>query len=148
MLDFVFAYTGFKNLTLALNVDYGHEQNEPFIREPRDAPGHRRHVVGLGRVRGLRLDGQARTAVRQEFLRDAAGARTGSGLGTDLWSTTATIQYKIWKGLVGRVEYRHDQSDENVYRVRYSRPDITSQGLLARGKSMDTISVSLYYSFF
>ena len=24
----------------------------------------------------------------------------------------------------------------------------TSQGLLARGKSMDTISVSLYYSFF
>jgi hypothetical protein len=27
-------------------------------------------------------------------------------------------------------------------------PDITSQGLLARGKSMDTISVSLCYSFF
>jgi hypothetical protein len=25
---------------------------------------------------------------------------------------------------------------------------ITSQGLLARGKSMDTISISLYYSFF
>jgi Putative beta-barrel porin-2, OmpL-like. bbp2 len=69
-----------------------------------------------------------RTAVRQEFFRDAAGACTGSGLGTDLWSTTATVQYKIWKGLVGRLEYRHDQSDENVYRVRYSRPDITSQG--------------------
>jgi hypothetical protein len=49
---------------------------------------------------------------------------------------------------VGRLEYRHDQSDENVYRVRYSRLDITSRGLLARGKSMDTISVSLYYSFF
>jgi hypothetical protein len=89
-----------------------------------------------------------RTSVRQEFFRDAAGARTGSGLGTDLWSTTATVQYKIWKGLVGRVEYRHDQSDENVFRVRYSRPDITSQGLIARGKAMDTISISLYYSFF
>ena len=89
-----------------------------------------------------------RTAVRQEFFRDAAGARTGSGVGTDLWSATATIQYKLWKGLVGRLEYRHDQSDEHVYRVRYSRPDITAQGLLARGKSMDTISVSLYYSFF
>ncbi len=49
---------------------------------------------------------------------------------------------------MGRLEYRHDQSDEHVYRVRYSRPDITAQGLLARGKSMDTISVSLYYSFF
>ena len=48
---------------------------------------------------------------------------------------------------MGRLEYRHDQSDERVYRVRYSRPAITSQGLLARGKSMDTISVSLYHSF-
>jgi hypothetical protein len=67
---------------------------------------------------------------------------------TDLWSTTATIQYKIWKGLVGRVEYRHDQSDERVFRVRYSVPDRTTQGLLARGKSLDTISLSLYYSFF
>ena len=64
------------------------------------------------------------------------------------WSTTATLPYKIWKGLVGRLEYRHDASDEKVFRVRYSRPDITSQGRLARGESMDTISVSLYYSFF
>jgi hypothetical protein len=46
------------------------------------------------------------------------------------------------------VEYRHDQSDEKVYRARYSRPDITAQGLIPRGKSMDTISASLYYSLF
>ena len=45
------------------------------------------------------------------------------------------------------MEYRHDVLDEKVFRVRYSRPDITSQGLLPRGKSMETISVSLYYSF-
>lgn len=71
-----------------------------------------------------------------------------SCVASDLWSTTATIQYKIWKGLVGRLEYRHDQSDERVFRVRYSVPDRTTQGLLARGKRQDTISLSLYYSFF
>lgn len=35
-----------------------------------------------------------------------------------------------------------------AFRVRYSRPDITSQGLVPRSESLDTISVSLYYSFF
>ena len=39
VLDFVFAYTGFKNLTLALNADYGREQR------------------GAQRLRGVRLDG-------------------------------------------------------------------------------------------
>ncbi|MGH7368809.1 MAG: outer membrane beta-barrel protein [Candidatus Rokuibacteriota bacterium] len=146
VLDFVFAYTGFKNLTLALNVDYGHEQSEPFgrtLREDGDATWW-----GWAGYAAYDWTEKLRTSVRQEFFRDAHGVRTGSGAGTDLWSTTATIQYKIWKGLVGRLEYRHDQSDRNVYRVRYSRPDITSQGLVASGKSMDTISVSLYYSFF
>ncbi|MGH7396916.1 MAG: outer membrane beta-barrel protein, partial [Candidatus Rokuibacteriota bacterium] len=146
VLDVVFAYTGFKNLTLALNVDYGHEQSEPFgrtLRKDGDATWW-----GWAGYAAYDWTENLRTSVRQEFFRDAHGVRTGSGAGTDLWSTTATIQYKIWKGLVGRLEYRHDQSDQDVYRVRYSRPDITSQGLVARGKSMDTISVSLYYSFF
>ncbi len=119
MLDFVFAYTGFKNLTLALNLDYGHEQSEPFIR----SLGTRQNTDAtwwLGGLRGLRLD-------REPPDRGAPGVLPGRG---------------------GRPHRRHDQSDEHVYRVRYSRPDITAQGLLARGKSMDTISVSLYYSFF
>ena len=32
VLDFVFNYTGFKNWTLGLNIDYGREQTEPFVR--------------------------------------------------------------------------------------------------------------------
>jgi hypothetical protein len=31
---------------------------------------------------------------------------------------TATVQYKIWRGLVGRVEFRHDQADEKVFKIR------------------------------
>jgi hypothetical protein len=148
VLDWVLSYAGFKNWTLGLNVDYGHEQHEAFVaslgtRKDTDATWW-----GWAGYVAYDWTDKLRTAVRQEFFRDADGARTGSGVGTDLWSTTATLQYKIWRGLVGRLEYRHDASDEKVFRVRYSRPDITSQGLLARGRSMDTISVSLYYSFF
>ncbi len=52
-----------------------------------------------------------------------------------LLEATATLQYKIWKGLVGRLEYRHDVADERVF-----------QG--GTGKHQDTVAVSLYYSFF
>jgi hypothetical protein len=148
VLDWVLNYTGFKNLTLGVNVDYGHEQNEAFVASLGTRQNTDATWWGWAGYVAYDWTESLRTAVRQEFFRDAAGARSGSGIGTDLWSTTATIQYKIWKGLVGRVEYRHDQSDEKVFRVRYSRPDITAQGLLPRGKSLDTISVSLYYSFF
>ena len=146
VLDFVFNYTGFKNVTLGLNIDYGHEQADPGARATRQDGG----VTWWGWAGYAAYDWteRLRTSVRQEFFRDAQGARIGSADATDLWSTTATVQYKIWRGLVARAEYRHDQADEKVYRVRYSRPDITSQGLIARGKSMDTISISLYYSFF
>jgi hypothetical protein len=54
---------------------------------------------------------------------------------------TATVQYKIWRELVGRVEYRHDQADEKVFKIR--RP-----GLVPTGDSQDTITLALYYSFF
>ena len=39
-------------------------------------------------------------------------------------------------------------TDERVFQVRYSRPDRTADGLLPRSRSLDTISISLYYLFF
>ena len=32
-----------------------------------------------------------------------------------LYGVTATAQYKIWKGLMGRLEYRHDQANRKVF---------------------------------
>jgi hypothetical protein len=61
-----------------------------------------------------------------------------------LWTTTVTLQYRIWRGLVGRIEYRHDQADEKVFRVRYDE----SRALAPTAQSMDTFSLSMYYSFF
>lgn len=54
---------------------------------------------------------------------------------------TATVRYKIWKGLVGRVEFRHDQADEKVFKIR-------APGLVPTSKSQDTITMALHYLFF
>ena len=142
VLDFVANYTGIKNLTLGFNLDYGEEDDEAYLK----------HVLQTRSQFDARWWGWAgyaaydwtdklRTALRQEFFTDPAGARTQFGQKLSLWSTTATVQYKIWKGLVGRLEYRHDSADEKAFKIR-------TPGLVPTSTTLDTISLSLYYSFF
>lgn len=144
VLDFVFNYTGIKNTTLGLNVDYGHETKEASLvaldtRQDTDATWWGWALYGA-----YDWTEKLTTVLRQEFFKDADGARTGFGSKLDLFSTTATVQYKIWKGLVGRLEYRHDSADEKVFKIRYD----ATRTLVPHSKTLDTISVSLYYSFF
>ena len=88
-----------------------------------------------------------RTAMRVEYFQDTDGIRTfaavnGAGEKVSVWEVTATAQYKIWKGLVGRLEYRHDDANQKVFAVR--RPG----GVPApSGTDQDTISINLYYLF-
>jgi hypothetical protein len=58
-----------------------------------------------------------------------------------LWETTATLQYKIWRGLMGRLEYRHDDADTKVFKVR-------TPGLTPTSKTQDTLTLALTYLFF
>lgn len=58
VLDFVFAYTGFSNLTPGGQRRLRSRADRAVRPEPGDPAGYRRDVVGLGRVRGLRLDRQ------------------------------------------------------------------------------------------
>ena len=148
VLDWVLGYTGFKSWTLALNVDYGREDKDTFITSLGTRKNTDATWWGWAAHAAYDWTDKLRTSLRQEFFRDADGARTGFGSALDLWSTTATIQYKIWKGLVGRLEYRRDAADERAFQVRYSRPDRTADGLLPRSRSLDTISISVYYLFF
>lgn len=143
VLDWVFNYTGIKNLVLGANVDLGHEDKEAFITSLETRQDTDATWWGWALYAAYDWTEKLRTAVRQEFFKDADGARTGFGSKLDLFSTTATVQYKIWKGLVGRVEYRHDDADEKVFKFRGMRDTgrFTS-------KSLDTLSVSLYDSFF
>jgi Putative beta-barrel porin-2, OmpL-like. bbp2 len=141
LFNLILAYTGIEKLTLALDTIYGFEENESFIT----LLGTRRNTDatwwGYAGYVAYDWTEKFRTAARGEYFRDADGARTGFGSKLSLWSATGTLQYKIWKGLVGRLEYRHDQADEKAFKVR-------SPGRVPTGKSQDTVSVAFYYLFF
>ena len=81
-----------------------------------------------------------RAALRQEWFNDVDGVRAATAGGVTLFSTTATLQYNIWKGLYGRGEYRHDNASKPVYGCR------PATGCLKT--SQDTLSMSLFYKFF
>jgi Putative beta-barrel porin-2, OmpL-like. bbp2 len=139
LFNLILAYTGIKKLTLALDSIYGTEENEAFIasldtRRDTDA-------AWWGSAGYVAYDWteKLRTAARAEYFRDADGARTGLGSAVSLWGATGTLQYKIWKGLVGRLEYRHDQAQKKAFKVHGGEPT---------GKSQDTITLAFYYLFF
>jgi Putative beta-barrel porin-2, OmpL-like. bbp2 len=143
VLDLVVNYTGIKNLTLGANVDYGWEVDEPSLVGTRSQSTTATWWGYAGYV-AYDWTEKLRTAFRGEYFRDADGARTlavAPGSPVSLWEIAATVQYKIWKGLVGRVEYRHDEADEKVFKIR-------APGRVPTGKSQDTIKLALYYSFF
>ena len=143
VLDLTASYTGIKNLTLGANLDYGWEVDEPSLIGTRSSSTTARWYGVAGYV-AYDWTEQLRTAFRGEYFRDADGARTlalGAGQSVSLWEITATLQYKIWKGLVGRLEFRHDQADEKAFKVR-------APGLVPTSKSQDTITVALHYLFF
>jgi Putative beta-barrel porin-2, OmpL-like. bbp2 len=100
-------------------------------------------VVGYAGYVAYDWTEKLRTAFRGEYFRDADGVRTlavGPGSPVSLWEMTATLQYKIWKGPVGRVEFRHDQADQKVFKIR-------TPGLVPTSKSQDTITLALHYLF-
>src|SRR5438128_3867386 len=142
VLDWTANYTCLTNVTLGANLDYGWEVKEPFLGETRkdnDATWW-----GIAGYAAYDWTEQLRTALRLEYFDDPESVRTGArvvGLRTSLWEVTSTLQYKIWKGLVGRLEYRHDQANEKVFKL-------VDHGTRPALKNQDTISVALYYSFF
>jgi Putative beta-barrel porin-2, OmpL-like. bbp2 len=143
VIDLTANYTGIKNLTLGANFDYGWEVDEPSVVSTRSSSTT---AVWYGFAGYVAYDWteRLRTAFRGEYFRDADGARTlalGPGASVSLWEITATLQYKIWKGLVGRAEFRHDQANEKAFKVR-------GPGGVPTGKSQDTITLALHYLFF
>src|SRR5687768_11284423 len=143
VLDFVANYTGIKGLTLGFNVDWGVEDNEASLRGL--APGRNRDAEWWGVAGYAAYDwtDKLRTAVRGEFFQDTNGVRTlavGPNSKVELWEVTATATYNIWKGLFGRVEYRHDMANEKVFKVGSSGA--------AKNHSQDTLTLAFHYLFF
>jgi hypothetical protein len=143
-MDFVGSYTGIKKLTLAVNVGYGREEDEASLLASGTRDHSDAHWWGWAAYAAYDWTEKLRTAFRAEYFQDAAGVRTlaiAPGSKVSLWEGTATVQYKIWKGLVGRLEYRHDQADEKVFKIR-------TPGLVPTSTTQDTLTVALHYLFF
>ncbi len=145
LIDWVVTYTGIDKVTLGLNLDIAGEHKEPTLV----AAGTRRDTdVNWG---GWALYGaydwtpKLRTALRAEYFADPQGVRNNNiltpGTHLALWEGTATVEYKIWKGLVGRLEYRHDSANRKVFSVSPTtfRPTSPTQ---------DTLTLAAYYAFF
>jgi hypothetical protein len=141
VLDLVATYTGIKKLTLAANVDYGWEEDEAFLKSVATRSDADANWWGYAGYVAYDWTDRLRTSLRGEFFTDPMGARTALAQKVSLWETTATVQYKIWKGLVGRVEYRHDDADTKVFKAR-------TPGLTPTSKTQDTITLALHYLFF
>jgi hypothetical protein len=128
VVDLVASYTGIPGVTLGANVDVGGEEDAA-------ADGGSATWWGIAGYAAYDWTEKLRTALRLEYFDDADGFRTGFGSSLGLFSATVTLQYRIWRGLVARLEYRHDEADEPVF-AGGSR------------ESQDTVAISLYYSFF
>jgi putative OmpL-like beta-barrel porin-2 len=144
VLDYTVNYTGIKNLTLGLNVDYGWEYDEAFLASTGTRQDNNASWWGWAAYAAYDWTEKLRTALRLEYFKDSEGVRTQlspPGNKLDLWEVTLTAQYKIWKGLVGRVEYRHDSANQKVFAIR-------APGYVPTGKTQDTITFDFYYLFF
>src|SRR2546426_3246930 len=144
VLSSVGNYTGIKNLTLGANVDYGWEEDEASLVASGTRSNNRASWWGWAGYVAYDWTEQMRTALRLEYFQDSDGIRTlavAAGSRVELYEVTATVQYKIWKGLVGRLEYRHDSADEKVFAIH-------APGYVPTGKTQNTLTLALYYSFF
>jgi hypothetical protein len=139
VVDLTGSYTGIKDVTLGLNFDYGWQANDVFLSS-QGLGDKSAQWYGIAAYAAYDFLKDFRIALRQEWFRDVDGVRTATTDGVTLFSTTATLQYNIWKGLFVRGEYRHDSANEFEFGCR---PNAGCDN-----KTQDTVSMSLYYKFF
>ena len=146
VVDLVVTYTRIPKVTVAANASVGWEENEAALvasgtRSETDA-----RWWGIAGYAAYDWTERVRTAVRAEYFADPEGVRTaataaGVGGRVSLWEVTATAQYRIWRGLLGRLEYRHDEADSKVFKA-------LAPGRVPTSKSQDTVTLAVSYLFF
>jgi hypothetical protein len=145
IVDTTVLYTGIDKVTLAVNFDFAGEEHDPSLVA---IPGRRRTNSSWGGVAGYAgydWTQALRTVLRLEYFADPQGVKSSEtvvpGRNVDLWEVTATAEYKIWRGLVGRLEYRHDEANRPAFSLQ-------NHGTTATSRAQNTITFALSYSFF
>jgi hypothetical protein len=141
VFDWTATYNGLKNTVVGLNVDYGWETKEASLVNA-GLSNTTATWWGVATYGAYDWTEKFRTSLRAEYFEDSDSARTlarAPGETTALWEVTATARYRIWKGLLARVEYRHDQANEKAFKTKNTGPSSRAQ---------DTLSLDLIYQFF
>ena len=145
IVDTTILYTGVDKLTLAVNFDFAGEQNDPVLVALGTRRDNDSRWGGIAGYVAYDWTKALRTVVRAEYFGDPQGVRSSEtvapGHDVDLVSLTATLEYKIWRGLVGRLEYRHDEASRKAFSLQ-------NHGLTPTSHAQDTMTGALYYSFF
>ena len=142
IVDTTIVYTGIDKVTLAVNFDFAGEENDPALVSTRKAANSR--WGGIAGYAGYDWTKALRTVLRLEYFSDPQSVRSTEtmtpGNNTRLWEVTATAEYKIWRGLLGRLEYRHDQANRDAFSVQDHRGPTS--------REQNTITLALDYLFF
>jgi hypothetical protein len=145
IVDTVIVYTGIDKLTLAVDFDFAGEENDPALV---GIPGRTSRASSWSGVAGYAAydwTSKLRTALRAEYFADPQGVRSSEtiapGNNVELWDITATLQYNIWRGLFGRLEYRHDEANRRAF-------TLGNHGTTPTSHAQDTLTFAFYYSFF
>jgi hypothetical protein len=144
IVDTTVLYTGIDKVTLVVNFDFAGEENDPLLVALGTRKNNDSRWSGVAVYGAYDWTKALRTVVRLEYFADPHGVRNGvttPGHNVDLYEITGTIEYKIWRGLVGRLEYRHDETSRRAFTLK-------NFGTTPTAQSQDTLSISLYYSFF
>src|SRR5262249_28367806 len=90
---------------------------------------------GIAGAAKIGLTGKASLTPRIEWFKDRDGFSTGTA--QELKEFTLTYEYKWVEGLLSRIEYRHDWSDQKFF----------ERGSGGLDKSMDTLTIGVVAFF-
>ncbi len=127
-------------LSFAIDMTYGHENS---------ALPHRSSAGGLRGSDWWGVAGYTMVSItddlafnlRAEYFNDPDGVRSGftapgRAPGVGVWEITPTLAYQVTKGLLARIEYRHDEADQPFF----------DKGARTQSGS-DTLAGELLYAF-
>lgn len=140
LYDLVATWQFHEQMMVGANFDWANEERDGLGMQ--DAEWY-----GFGGYLRYDFMDRAYAAVRGEFFNDEDGVRTdpnglnpaiAPGQGAEYWEITLTLGYEITDGLMGRLEYRHDDADEDVF---------VGDAAGVFESSQDTFAAELIYSF-
>jgi hypothetical protein len=96
-----------------INYDYGQNHTPAVTGTSDDSPAESPHWQGVAVAAHEQITGKSALTGRIEYFDDNQGFSTGTT--QELKEVTATYEYKWAYGLLSRIEYRHDWSNQDFF---------------------------------